>query len=225
MIYILWLLVLVLSPVRGQAEMERGELKALLARLQSEQTWGEAVLTGGRVRQIRVDSLGRDSVFVREVSGPLFERAAGYALREFDSLRELGAHRIPLRNAPRREERSLWKALALETVLPGGGYFYIGEKETGAALIGLAAAAVGTGIATGKDGAAGWVPISAWVKIASLFNLRDEVRALNRSGKIGGARRGGGASPNPGHYLRSLEIGRMRGKQGGVPAVRIRTGF
>ena len=32
---------------------------------------------------------------------------------------------------------------------------------------------------TGKDGAAGWVPIGAWTKLASLLHLRDQVRAIN----------------------------------------------
>lgn len=221
----LWLALIALLPGMAQASMEAGELRGMLERLQGQALWGEAVLAGGQIRSIQVDSLGSDSVAVREVIGPLQERPAVYALSDFTSLRELGEHRIPLRRALYQPRRSTVGALLLEAVIPGAGYFYIGEEMQGLILVGLAAAAVGTGIATGENGAAGWVPISAWIKVASLLNLRDEVRAMNQAVEEGG--RGGNGSPShrPGQYQRELRIGGLPGQRGMVPAVQVQIVF
>jgi len=221
----LWLVLALLVPAAVRASMEPDEVRTMLERLRAEELWGEAVLGDGCVRAIQVDSLRGDSVAVREVVGALHQRQAVYALSDFRSLRELGAHRILLRRAAYRPPKSLFTALTLETLIPGGGYFYIGEMRQGLILVGLAATAVGTGVATGKDGAAGWVPISAWIKIASLFHLRDEVRAINPvSGK---RQRGGsgssGSTSSP--YLRYFGAGALPGKKAAVPGLRMQISF
>jgi len=158
--------------------MDPEQLRQGLERLRAEKLWGEVVLEGGITRDIRVDSVAGDTVAVREVLGALQERRAAYPLSQIRSLRELGAQRIPLRRAPYVSPRSLSLALGLEALVPGGGYFYIGQSRQGLVLLALAGAMVGTGIATGKDGAAGWAPLAAWLKLASLVNLHAEVRGL-----------------------------------------------
>ncbi len=189
------------APAAGNA----GKVKDKLDKLQEEDLWGEAVLEGGRIRSIKVDSLSADSVSVREVLGPLQERPAVYALSEIRSLRELGSHRIPLRRAPYQGRKSMIIALTLEilpaagglgyyyrdesgkdlvllgsVIAPSGlGYFYAGESRQGLALLGFAAAISATGIATKKDGVAAWVPLGAWVKIGSLLHLYDQIKAVN----------------------------------------------
>jgi hypothetical protein len=175
------LVVLLASATAVQAAMEAAELKELLSRLHEQKLWGEAVLADGRLRPIQVEALTEDSVAVREVVGALQERKATYALADIESLRELGELRIPQRRALYGQRKSMTMALVLETLVPGAGYLYVGETRQGLALLGLAGAAAGTAVATGKDGAAGWVPISAWIKVASLFNLGDQVRAINAS--------------------------------------------
>jgi hypothetical protein len=156
-----------------------------LIRLDSENLWGEAVLKEGGVRPIRVVSIKGDSVVVREVIGALHERSATYAISEFRSLRELGEHRIPLRRAPFRPSRSMTTAMALELVVPGGGYFYAGESRQGLVMLGFSALVVATAVTTGKSGVAGWVPIASWFKIASLVHLVDEVQAMNATHESG----------------------------------------
>jgi len=214
----LWLALIALLPGMAQASMEAAELRGMLERLQGQALWGEAVLTGGQIRSIQVDSLKTDSVAVREVIGPLQERSAVYALSDFASLRELGERRIPLRRALYQPRKSTVGALLLEAAIPGSGYFYIGEARQGLILVGLAAAAVGTGIATGEDGAAGWVPISAWIKVASLLNLRDETRAMNQAAEEGDGGGNGNPLHLPGQYQRELRIGGLSGRHGMVPA-------
>ena len=165
------------GPVGAATNVD--QVRGKLVQLQENDLWGEAVLEGGRIRSIKVDSLSSDSVAVNEVLGALQRRPAVYALAEIRSLRELGAQRIPLRRAPYRASKSMIAALGLELLIPGGGYFYMGESRQGFALLGFSAAAVATGFATKKDGVAGWAPIATWIKIASLFHLYDEVKALN----------------------------------------------
>ena len=150
-----------------------------LIRLDRDDLWGEAVMKQGGVRPIRVVSIKGDTVDVREVIGALQERSATYAISEFRSLRELGEHRIPMRRAPYQSRRSMVGALGLELVVPGGGYFYVGESRQGLAMLGFSALAVATAFTTGESGVAGWVPIATWFKIASLFHLADEVQAMN----------------------------------------------
>lgn len=181
MVRSLWLSIFLLLPGIAQAAMDAVELRGMLEQLRKSELWGEAVLSEGRIRAIQVDSLRSDSVAVREVVGALHERRVVYALSEFNSLRELGEHRIPLRRALYRGNKSMLSALALETLIPGGGYFYVGETGKGLALVGMAAVVVGTAVASGQDGAAGWAPIAVWIKAASLLNLRDQVRAINGS--------------------------------------------
>lgn len=212
-----WLTLCLLAPVMAGAAVGIDGLNAELERLQTNGLWAEATLADGRIRPIFVESLSGDSVTVREVIGPLQERQAVYALSELSDLRELGVHRVPLRRALYQPQKSTVSALVLEAVIPGAGYLYIGETRQGLALIGLAAAAVGTGVATGEDGAAGWVPISTWIKIASLFHLRDQVRAMNQAA----ADRKGLARGS----LPDIEIGMLQAARGAVPALRLRTTF
>lgn len=208
MVRCLLLSIFLLLPGTARGVMDAGELRGMLEQLRKNELWGEAILTEGRVRAIRVDSLRSDSVAVCEVVGALHERRSVYALSEFNSLRELGKHRIPLRRALYRGNKSMLSALALEALIPGGGYFYVGETGKGLALVGLTAVAVGTAIASGKDGAAGWVPISVWIKIGSLINLRDQVRAIN--GFERSAR---------------LAVGTIWGGKGAAPALRVQMSF
>ncbi len=161
--------------------MSGDEVRDGLRQLRERELWGEAVLSGGQIRAIKVDSLADDRVVVRAVAGPFQERSEVLALSDIHSLRILGEHRVPLRRAPYRERRSLAAALGLEILVPGGGYFYIGEPRQGLALLAFTAAAVGTARATRRDGVAGWLPIGVWIKAASLWHLTDEVRAMNAS--------------------------------------------
>ena len=167
------------------AEMDEDKLRSRLTQLQEDNLWGEVVLEEGRIRAIKVDSLAGDNVAVREILGAFQERTAVYPLAEIRSLRELGAHRISLRRAPYRTKKSLLTSMVAEILVPGGGYFYIGESRQGLALLLFSSAAVGTGVATGESGAAGWAPIVTWIKIASLLHLYDEVRAMNAAHREG----------------------------------------
>ena len=99
-------------------------------------------------------------------------------------------------------------ALALEAVVPGAGYLYVGETKQALALWALTGVAVTTAVATGEDGAAGWAPLSAWIKVASLFQLRDTVQAINSNGMD-----------------MDVELGMLDGQQSTVPALRLRMAF
>ena len=166
------------------AEDDLSHIRDALENLQEEGLWGEVVLRRGGVRDIQVVSISGDTVTVREVIGPLHERPTKYMVGDFRSVRELGMRRIAQRRAAYVPSKSMSAALLLELMLPGGGYFYTGENRQGFTLLLFAGAAVATGIATGEDGAAAWVPIAAWTRIASLLHLRDQVRATNRSGEM-----------------------------------------
>lgn len=155
------------------------DVPATLQHLQDNELWGEITLVSGSIRQIQVQSLQGDAVEVRQVIGALHVRPARYALTDIRSARELGVHRIPERMAPYRRPRSTTVALGLELVLPGAGYFYAGDMRRGYTILGFAAIVAGTAITTGSDGAAGWLPFAAWVKVASLMQLRDQVGADN----------------------------------------------
>jgi hypothetical protein len=163
----------------GENETADQRVVDTLIRLDRDHLWGEAVMKEGGVRPIKVVSIKGDTVDVREVIGALQERSATYAISEFRSLRELGEHRIPMRRAPFRPSRSMIRALGLELVVPGGGYFYVGESRQGLAMLGFSALAVATAFTTGESGVAGWVPIAGWFKIASMVHLADEVQAMN----------------------------------------------
>ncbi|MEE2657104.1 MAG: hypothetical protein VX733_01290 [Candidatus Latescibacterota bacterium] len=158
------------------------DVHTVLENLQAKAMWGEIVLEGGQVRQVRVQGLDeKGNVSVREVIGPLQLRLANYAVASIRSARTLGPHRISLRLSPYRAPKSVPLALAIEFVLPGFGYFYAGEARQGYALLAVSAAAVATGVVSGEDGAAGWIPFTAWTKVASMVQLRDEVLATNSS--------------------------------------------
>ena len=207
--WILWIwLPAILLVARGaEAAMETEEVRSLMQEMQAAEAWGEAVLTDGRVRSLRVEEIAADSVAVVEVVGALQERAAAYALAEISSLRSLGTHRIQSRRAAyQQQSKSGLLAFMLELPVPGAGYFYIGEHKQGLALMGMAVTAVGTAYLTGADTAAGWVPLSAWVKIASLFHLRDQVQTINKLAK-------------------NVELGALPGREAAVPALRLKLDF
>jgi TM2 domain-containing membrane protein YozV len=205
------LLALVVLLVQAQiagAAMEVEQVRELLQKLQDDEVWGEAVFADGRVRSFRVVAQAEESVEVVEVVGALQERPATYGLNDFRSLRELGEYRIQPRRAAFQPQKSALVAYVLEAVVPGAGYFYIGQNKQGLALLGLTALAAVTAFATGEDGAAGWVPISVWIKISSLTNLRDQVSAINASG-----------------MQASMELGALQGREDTVPALRLNLVF
>lgn len=225
----IWLPVILLVARGAEATMETEEVRSLLQEIQAEEAWGEAVLTDGRVRSLRVEEIEADSVTVVEVVGALQEREAAYALAEIRSLRTLGTHRIQARHAVYQQPKSGLFAFLLEVTplavglgyyfdsgedprwlelmwLSGPGYFYIGEHKQGLALMGLMTAAMGTAILTGEEGAAGWVPLATWVKIASLFHLRDQVQTINKLAK-------------------NVELGALPGREAAVPALRLKLDF
>ena len=198
-------LLLFLSAQIAAAAMDTEEVRRLLEKMAAEEVWGEAVFEDGRVRSFRVEAIEADSVAVIEVIGALQERPGAYALGEFSSLRELGTKRVQPRRAAFQPQKSGLVALVLEAVVPGAGYLYIGQHKQALALLGLTTVAVGTAFATGEDTAAGWVPISVWIKISSLTHLRDQVRAINAVGM-------------------SVELGALQG-QAMVPGVRVNMAF
>ena len=202
----IWLSAILLVARGAEAAMETEKVRGLLEKMQAEEAWGEAVFTDGRVRSLRVQEIEADSVAVVEVVGALQEREAAYALAEFRSLRTLGTQRIQSRRAAFQQSKSGLLAFLLELPVPGAGYFYIGEHKQGLALMGLTVTAVGTAFLTGADTAAGWVPLSAWIKIASLFHLRDQVQSINKVAK-------------------SVELGALPGSKATVPALRLKLSF
>ena len=206
--WILWIwLPAILLVVRGaEATMETEEVRTLLQEMQAEAAWGEAVFADGRVRSLRVEEIAADSVAVVEVVGALQEREAAYSLAEIRSLRSLGEYRIQSRRAAYQQPKSGLLAFLLELPVPGAGYFYIGEHKQGLALMGLTVTAVGTAVLTGADTAAGWVPLSAWIKIASLAHLRDQVQSINK-------------------LAENVELGVLPGREAVVPALRLKLDF
>jgi hypothetical protein len=166
----------VATPVAAENEVQH---RNTLEKLRDQDLWGEVVLDQGRVRQIRVQSISGDTVSVREVVGPFQERGAMYTLSQFHAVRELGDFRISQRRSAYRPEKSLLTGLLFEIAVPGGGYYYAGETKQAFVLVLVSAAAAATAIKTGSDGAAGWVPVMAWTKVASLLHLADEIGASN----------------------------------------------
>lgn len=165
----------------GGVGMANGDVTIVetLKRIQANQTWGEVELESGSVRVFKVMEISEEKVKVQEIVSALQERSAIYSIKEFKAIRELGKNRIAMRSSHYRSSRSRIGALAVETLVPGGGYFYIGESRQGISMVMFTAAAVLTGLITGKDGAAGWIPLAAWTKIGSLLHLNDEVVAIN----------------------------------------------
>ncbi len=210
------------DPVQGS--MKADEARNLLQHLEANDLWGEAVLEGGRIRDIKVDSLAADSVIVREVVGALHQRRAVYPLTAINSLRQLGAHRIPPSQTPWRGPKSLLGAMVFE-MIPGAGYYYIGETRQGLVLQAFTALAAGAVVATGREGAAGWAPLAAWIRVGSLLHLWDEVKALNQAGRS--AESGSGTTAQSGRTEQRgrASVGLMRGEKGGVPALQIHFSF
>ena len=173
--------VMAIAPIWVSAESGDARIRETLGKLHESDMWGEAILERGGVRDIKVLSISGDTIAVREVVGALHERPARYAVSDFRSVRELGMRRIPLQRAAYVPSKSVTTAMLIELAIPGGGYFYTGENRQGLALLFFSGAALATALTTGKDAAAGWIPIAAWVKVASLLQLRDQVRANNRS--------------------------------------------
>ena len=191
-----------------EAQEESSEIRSKLELLQAGRLWAEAVLADGRLRSIQVESVGSDSAHVTEIYGALQRRSATYALADMRSVRTLGDHRIQTRSAAISVDKSMLSALALEAVVPGAGYLYVGEMRQALALWGLTGIAVGTAIASGEDGAAGWAPLSAWIKIASLYQLRDKVRAMNDQSVVW-----------------DIEAGAVAGERVPVPSLGVRVAF
>lgn len=204
----LWIwLPAILLVVRGaEAAMETEQVRSLLQEMQAEEAWGEATFADGRVRSLRVEEIAADSVAVVEVVGALQEREAAYSLAEIRTLRTLGPQRIQVRRAAYQQPKSGLVAFLLELPVPGAGYFYIGEHKQGLALMGFTVTAVGTALLTGAETAAGWMPLSAWVKIASLAHLRDQVQSINK-------------------VAASVELGALPGRETAVPALRLKLNF
>ena len=190
------------------AQEGSSEIRSKLEQLQADSLWAEAVLADGRLRSILVESVGSDSAHVTEIYGALQRRSAVYALADMRSVRTLGDHRIQMRSAAVSVDKSTLSALALEALVPGAGYVYVGEMRQAVALWGLTGIAVGTAIATGEDGAAGWAPLSAWITIASLYQLRDKIRAMSDRSMVW-----------------DIEAGAVAGKRGTLPSLSIRVAF
>ena len=221
------LALVVLAP--GTADSAQGSMKVdeardLLRHLQENDLWGEAVLEGGRIRDIKVDSLAVDSVIVREVVGALHQRRAVYPLSGINSLRQLGARRIPPAQMSWQGSYSLPAAMIVE-MFPGAGYYYIGEFRQGLVLQAFTTVVAGVVWATGWKGAAGWAPLAAWVRVGSLLHLWDEVKALNQASRS--ADSGSASRVRSGESVQGgrAAVGLMRGEKGAIPALRIHFSF
>ena len=210
------------DPARGS--LSEDEARNLLRHLEANDLWGEAVLEGGRIRDIKIDSLAGDSVIVREVVGALHQRRAVYPLTAINSLRQLGAQRIPPSPTPWRGQMSLPLAMIAE-MIPGFGYYYIGEFRQGLVLQAFTALAAGAVLATGEKGAAGWAPLAVWIRVGSLLHLWDEVKALNQAARS--AESGSRSTAQSGRTEKrgSASVGLMRGERGAVPALQIHLSF
>lgn len=211
------------SASAGQEEVAANAVRQRLQQLKREAGWGKVVLREGKQQVVRVDTVRGDSVAVGERLGPLYFRPAVYALSDIESVSILREGPRPV--AQTRPVVSITQALGLELLVPGAGYLYVGERGTALGLAGAAAAATATALATGTDGAAGWVPLAAWLKVASLLDLRDQVRAMNGTGTDGGADGGGGPVTRPGTYLRNLSLGIAFQPGGSAPQMVARTAF
>ena len=133
----IWLAATLLVARGAEAAMETEEVRSLLEKMQAEEAWGEAVLTDGRVRSLRVEELEADSVVVVEVVGPLQEREAAYSLAEIRTLRTLGTHRIQSRHAAYQQPKSGLLAFLLELPRARRGVFLHWGAPTGACAHGL----------------------------------------------------------------------------------------
>ncbi len=173
--------ILVFESVSIYAQEFSPTLLPLLRELQSEGHWGEAVLNSGKIRQIRIESLKKDSVEVIEIYGALQRRSTNYSFNDFKSIRDLGSQRIQVRYSMMGNSKSKVFALGSELVFPGTGYWYAGDKKQALALISFTGIALATAFITGEDATAGWLPLLSWVKIASMFQLNDKINAINKN--------------------------------------------
>ncbi|MBT3344470.1 MAG: hypothetical protein HN712_21205 [Gemmatimonadetes bacterium] len=153
------------------------DVAAELDSLRVQASWGELAFGNGQIRQVKVDAVEDGQVMLTEVIGALHVRPATYSLNEVQSVRVLGPRRIQPRMSPRQGATSLPLVLGMELLIPGAGYFQMGEGGKGLRIL-LASAALGaTAMASGEDTAAAWIPLGVWLKLYSLGHLADEVRA------------------------------------------------
>ena len=152
----IWLPVILLVARGAEAAMETEEVRGMLEKMQAEEAWGEAVLTDGRVRSLRVEELEADSVAVVEVVGALQEREAAYALAEIRTLRSLGTHRIQARR--RRVPTVKVRAVGLPAgaTRAGRGLFLHWGTQTGARAHGHGGDGRGDGLSD-RCGHCGWL--------------------------------------------------------------------
>ena len=153
------------------------DVAAELDSLRIQDSWGEIGFESGQMRQAKVTAVQDSTVTLTEVIGALHERPATYSLAEVQSVRALGPRRLQPRMSPRQGAPSMPLALGLELLIPGAGYYQTGNGSQGLKVF-LASAVLGaTALASGSDTAAAWIPFGVWLKLYSLGNLADEVRA------------------------------------------------
>jgi hypothetical protein len=153
----------------------------VLKKLETEEQWGEAVFKDGKVREIRVEEVSKDSVIVVEIYGALQKKLVSYNIVDFKSIRVLGRQRIQLRSTPLNVPKSKVLALGSEIIIPGAGYLYLGDKQQALSLFTFTSVALTTALLTGEDATAGWLPLLSWVKFASMFQLNDKINAINNN--------------------------------------------
>ena len=151
----------------------------VLKKLENEKQWGEAIFNDGKVREIRVEEVSKDSVVVVEIYGALQQKNVSYNILDLKSIRLLGKQRIQLRSTLSNVTKSKFFALGSEIIIPGAGYLYLGDKQQALSLFTFTSVALTTALLTGDDATAGWLPLLSWVKIASMFQLNDKINAIN----------------------------------------------
>lgn len=180
LILILGLPVMLMAAER----MNNSQLMMVLKKMDSENLWGEMVLKENQVRSFKVESITQDTIAVLEVFGSLQQRPQQYLLEQIYAVRELGENRIALQQPVFSRPKSMPLALTLGLV-PGLGHAYLGQPGKGSIMLGIMGTAIATAWLTGKDGAAAWVPLGSWFYLASLWDIRDEVQAINASAEPG----------------------------------------
>ena len=153
----------------------------ILKNLETGEQWGEAVFKDGKVREIRVKEVSKDSVIVVEIYGALQKKHVSYNIMDFESIRVLGKQRIQIRSTQLNVPKSKVFALGSEIIIPGTGYLYLGDKQQALSLFTFTGVALTTALLTGEDATPGWFPLLSWVKLASLFQLNDKINAINNN--------------------------------------------
>ena len=151
----------------------------VLKKLENEKQWGEAIFKDGKVIEIRVEEVSKDSVVVVEIYGALQQKNVSYNILDLKSIRLLGKQRIQLRSTLSNVTKSKFFALGSEIIIPGAVYLYLGDKQQALSLFTFTSVALTTALLTGDDATAGWLPLLSWVKIASMFQLNDKINAIN----------------------------------------------